>query len=68
MTFRIELEQEDDGRWIADVMDLNGVMAYGTTPEDAIRKAKIIALQVLADMLEHGELDQNIENIAFVAA
>lgn len=68
MTYRIELEQEDDGRWLADVMDLNGVMAYGATPEEAIRKAKIVALQILADMLEHGELDQNIESIAFIAA
>jgi predicted RNase H-like HicB family nuclease len=51
----IETEQEIDGRWIAEVPDLPGVMVYGTTREDAISKVKALALRVLADRLEHGE-------------
>ena len=52
---RVELEAEEDGRVLASVPDLPGVMAYGATAEEAIRKVKIIALQVLADMIESGE-------------
>ncbi len=52
---RIEIEKEDDGRWIVEVPDLPGVMAYGHTQEEAISKAEALALRVLADRLEHGE-------------
>lgn len=52
---RIEIEQEDDGRWIAEVPDLPGVLVYGTSREDAIQKAEALALRALADRLEHGE-------------
>ena len=52
---RIEIEQEEDGRWIAEVVALSGVMAYGATREEAARKAKGLALRVLADRLERGE-------------
>ena len=52
---KIEIEQEVDGRWIADVTDLPGVMAYGQTRADAIAKVKALALRVLADRLDHGE-------------
>jgi predicted RNase H-like HicB family nuclease len=52
---RIEIEQEADGRWIAEIADLSGVMAYGATRDEAIRKAKALALRVMADRLEHGE-------------
>ena len=52
---RIELEQEDDGRWIAEVPDLPGVMVYGQTREGAIAKVQALALRVIADRLEHGE-------------
>jgi len=51
----IELEREEDGRWIAEVLDLPGVMLYGQSREEAICKAKALALRVLADRLEHGE-------------
>ncbi len=51
----IETECEDDGRWIAEVPDLPGVMVYGGSREEAIRKVKALALRVLADRLEHGE-------------
>ena len=52
---RLEIEREDDGRFLASVPDLPGVMAYGESEEAAVRKAKSIALQVLADMIESGE-------------
>ena len=52
---RVELEWEEDGRILASVPDLAGVMAYGTVEEEADRKVKSIALQVLADMIESGE-------------
>ncbi len=52
---RVELEREEDGRFLASVPDLPGVMAYGPTEEEAVRKVKSIALQVLADMIESGE-------------
>ena len=52
---RVEIEREDDGRILASVPDLPGVMAYGASEEDAVRKVKSIALQVLAEMIESGE-------------
>ena len=52
---QIEVEQEEDGRLLASVPELPGVMAYGATEEEAVRKAKSIALQILADMIENGE-------------
>ena len=52
---RVELEREEDGRFLASVPDLPGVMAYGITEAEAVRKAKSIALQVLADMIESGD-------------
>jgi predicted RNase H-like HicB family nuclease len=53
--FVVEIEREDDGRWIAEVVALPGVMAYGSTREDALGRAEVLALRVLADRLEHGE-------------
>jgi predicted RNase H-like HicB family nuclease len=52
---RVEVDREDDGRFLASIPDLPGVMAYGETEDAAVRKAKSIALQVLADMIESGE-------------
>jgi predicted RNase H-like HicB family nuclease len=51
----VETEQEADGRWIAEVPELSGVLAYGETRSDAIARAEALALRVLADRLEHGE-------------
>jgi predicted RNase H-like HicB family nuclease len=51
----IEVEREEDGRWIAEVVDLPGVLAYGQTREEAVARAEALALRVLADRLEHGE-------------
>jgi predicted RNase H-like HicB family nuclease len=52
---QVEIEREEDGRYLASVPQLPGVMAYGDTQESAIRKAKSTALQVLAEMMESGE-------------
>ncbi len=52
---KIEIEREDDGRWIAEIPELPGVMAYGDKRNEAISKAQVLALRVLADRLEHGE-------------
>jgi predicted RNase H-like HicB family nuclease len=52
---RVELEREEDGRILASVSDLPGVMAYAASEEEAVRKVKSIALQVLADMIASGE-------------
>ena len=53
--FKIELEQEEDGRWIGEIPTLVGAMAYGKTRADALAAVQALALRVLADRLEHGE-------------
>ena len=53
--FTVEIERETDGRWIGEVTDLPGVLAYASTREEAVAKAKALAFRVLADRLEHGE-------------
>ncbi len=68
MTFLVEIEQEDDGRWIAEVVDLPGVLAYGRTPEEAKAKVQALALRVVADRLEHGEAGPDLLSISFAAA
>ena len=55
MEFAVELEQEDDGRWIAEIDELDGVLVYGATKEVAIQNVKDLALRVIADRLENGE-------------
>jgi predicted RNase H-like HicB family nuclease len=52
---KVEIEREDDGRWLAEVPALPGALAYGATAEEAIAKAEALALRVLAERLEHGE-------------
>jgi len=68
VVFRIELEREDDGRWIAEVVELPGVLAYGATQEEAIAHVQAIALRVVADQLEHDEAGREYLNISFAAA
>ena len=55
MKFTIEHEREEDGRWLAEVPELPGVHAYGATADEAMAKAEVLALRVLADRLEHNE-------------
>lgn len=59
MDFVIEIEQEEDGRWIADIPELPGVMVYGDSREEAIAKVKVLALRVVADRLKHGKFHSN---------
>ena len=67
--FTIELEREEDGRWIGEVPTLPGVMAYGQTREEALAAVQALALRVLADRLEHGEaVPDELLNVSFVAA
>ena len=68
MTFTVEYEQEDDGRWLAEVLEMPGVLAYGQSSDEAIAKAQALALRVLADRLEHGEGAHEFVNISFAAA
>ena len=57
MNFTLECVQEVDGRWIAEVPELPGVLAYGTSSADAMSKAEVLALRVIADQLENGEAE-----------
>jgi len=68
-SFQIELEQEDDGRWIGEIAALPGVMVYGPTRETALAAVQALALRVLADRLDHGEVVPNeLMNVSFVSA
>ena len=55
MKLTIETEQEEDGRWIAEVMEIPGALIYGATVEESIWKVQVLALRILAERLEHGE-------------
>ena len=59
----VEVEREDDGRWIAEVIELPGVLAYGQSRDEAIERAKALSLRVLADRLEHGEAVPEMGNV-----
>jgi predicted RNase H-like HicB family nuclease len=67
MRLIIELEREDDGRWLAEVPELPGVLAYGMSRDEASARAKALALRVIADRLEHGEAGPDLLNISFAA-
>jgi len=68
ITFKIETEQEDDGRWLAEVVDLPGVLAYGDTQQAALSRVQALALRVVAERLEHGETGPDLLSISFNAA
>ena len=68
MIFSIAMEQEADGRWIAEISELPGVMAYGATVEEARARAKALALRVVAERLDHGEEGPDLPTITFRAA
>lgn len=68
MNFRIELEQEHDGRWIAEVPELPGVMVYGQTRGEAISRVQALALRVLADRLEHQQAVVERLDVSLAAA
>ena len=68
LTFTIETEQESDGRWIAEVMEIPGALVYGTTTQDAVAKVQALALRILADRIEHGEISPELVDLSFRAA
>lgn len=68
MDLTIEIDREDDGRWLAEVPDLPGVLAYGASRDAAVAKAESLALRVLADRLEHGEAGADLVSVSFRAA
>ena len=68
ITFKVETEQEDDGRWLAEVIELPGVLAYGDTQEAALSKIQALALRAVAERLEHGEAGPELLSICFNAA
>ena len=68
MHLTVEVEREDDGRWLAEVPDLAGVLAYGQTREEAVARAEALALRVLADRLDHGEAGPDLVSVSFQAA
>jgi predicted RNase H-like HicB family nuclease len=68
ITFKVEVEQEQDGRWLAEVVELPGVLAYGETEQAALSRVQALALRVIAEQLEHGEAGPDLLSISFNAA
>jgi len=66
--FKVEIEREEDGRWLAEVVELPGVMAYGHDQNAAVSKVQALALRVIAERLEHGEAGPELLSISFNAA
>ena len=64
----VETEREADGRWIAEIAELAGVLAYGETRDQAIARAEALALRVLADRLDHAEAGPDLVSVSFRAA
>ena len=67
MNYKIDIGQEEDGRYIAEIVELPGVLVYGNSQEEAILKVQALALRVLADQLEQSELFENNLTLSFVA-
>ena len=63
----VEIEQEEDGRWIAEVTSIPGAMAYATTRSEAVAKVEALVLRILADKVEHGEETPQLANVFSVA-
>src|ERR1039457_4110078 len=68
MQFQLECEREDDGRWLAEIAAIPGVIAYGASANEAMAKAEVLALRVLAEQLEHGEAKPSNIRISLPAA
>ena len=66
--YAIEVEQDEDGRWLAEVPDLPGVMAYAPSRQEAVRRAQVLTLCVLAERLEHGESLPHVEAVFSIVA
>jgi len=68
LRLQIETQREEDGRWLAEISALPGVLTYGSTREDAVARVAALALRVLADKLEHGEAGADAFEVSSVAA
>jgi predicted RNase H-like HicB family nuclease len=68
IVLKVETEQEADGRWLAEVVELPGVLAYGETQEAVLSKVQALALRVIAERLDHGETGPELLSISFNAA
>jgi predicted RNase H-like HicB family nuclease len=68
LALTIELDREADGRWIAEVPELPGVIVYGSTEREAMAAARALALHVVADRIEHGEEFSQLSRLVFVSA
>jgi len=68
MNFTVEFEREEDGRWLAEIAGLPGVMVYGKTREEAAARVQALALRVIADRLEYGEARSDMFTVSFIAA
>jgi predicted RNase H-like HicB family nuclease len=68
MQFTLDCEREDDGRWLAEIVQLPGVLAYGASANEALAKAQVLALRVLAERIEHGEAEPDEISILLPAA
>jgi predicted RNase H-like HicB family nuclease len=68
MNLTLECERETDGRWLAEVPELPGVLAYGSSAAEALAKAEVLALRVLADRIEHGDAEPTPVSIRLPAA
>ncbi len=68
MKLRVEFERETDGRWIGAIPDLPGVLAYGKTRSEALAAVEALALRVIADRIENGELEPAPSSVLFEAA
>ena len=68
VSFPIELDHEDDGRWIAEIRDLPGTLCYGKNRDEAIARVQALALRILAERLEHAEAPAGLLDVSFRAA
>jgi predicted RNase H-like HicB family nuclease len=68
ITFKVAIEREDDGRWLAEVVELPGVLAYGDTQEGAVSRVQVLALRSIAEGLEHCEAGPDLLSISFKTA
>ena len=68
MNLRIDTEREDDGRWLAEIADLPGVLAYGQSRDEVVARTQALALRVLTDRVEHGEVVPELVDVFSIAA
>lgn len=68
MDFIVELEKEEDGRWIAELVDIPGALAYGQSQQEALARVEAVALRVIAEKLDQGEIQADLVSVSFAAA